>query len=180
MQLSVDSYVAGPNGEMDWMTWNFDDGLKQYLMGITAPVDCVIMGRNLAQAFIPHWKAYNANPETADEFSQKMVDAHKVVFSKTLTQSEWDNTEVVNGDMAHAVNELKAKDGGDIIAYGGAGFVSSLIKANLIDEYHLCINPAAIGNGMPIFKDLQGHHNLKLIGANGYDCGIAVLCYHKV
>ena len=135
------------------------------------------MGRKLAQGFIPHWKTYYENPETTDEFSRKMVEVHKVVFSKTLARSEWDNTDLVTGDMIQAVKELKAKDGGDIITYGGAGFTSSLIKENLIDEYHLFINPAAIGNGMTIFKELQSNLNLKLVNAKGYDCGIVVLLY---
>ncbi len=83
MQVSLDGFVAGPNGEMDWMTWNWDDELKEYVMKLTEPIDCIILGRVLAQGFIPHWTAAAQNPES-DSFTHKMVDTPKVVFSKTL------------------------------------------------------------------------------------------------
>jgi len=177
MQLSVDGYVAGPNGEMDWMTWNWGDDIKRYVKSLTAPVDTIIMGRRLAEGFIPHWKAYAANPETHDEFSAKMAETPKVVFTKTLHETVWDNTIIANGALAAEVNALKRKKGRDIITYGGSGFAGALIKNNLIDEYHLFFNPAVIGAGMPIFNMLAGRLALQLVKAEQFDCGIAVLCY---
>jgi dihydrofolate reductase len=72
------------------------------------------------------------------------------------------------------VNHLKNQDGKDIIAYEGAGFVSSLIKHNLIDEYHFFVNPVAIGSGMTIFSQVGGRFNLKQVGATPYECGVTV------
>jgi dihydrofolate reductase len=172
VQMSVDGYIAGPNGEMDWMVWDWDDALKQYVGEITAPVDCIVLGRKLAQGFIPHW-ASHPEQEGADKFNT----TKKVVFTKTLERSEWDNTVLAKGDLAEEINNLKKQAGKDIIAYGGANFVSALIKEGLIDEYHLLINPTAIGNGMPIFKGLDTKQNLTLKKATAFDCGITLLHY---
>ena len=177
MQLSVDGYVAGPNGEMDWMTWNWGDDIKAYVKNLTAPVATIIMGRRLAEGFIPHWEAHVTNPETRDEFSTKMVETPKMVFTKTMHETIWDNTAIANGDLAAEVKALKRKEGGEIITYGGSSFAGALIKNNLIDEYHLFFNPAVIGTGMPIFNRLAGRLALQLVKAEQFDCGIAALCY---
>jgi dihydrofolate reductase len=177
MQLSVDGYVAGPNGEMEWMSWDWGDDIKGYVTALTAQVDTIILGRKMAEGFIPYWKGVSENPETKDEFAQKMVDSTKVVFSKTLTASTWENTDLATGDLIEEVAKLKAKDGGDIMVYGGASFVSALIKANLVDDYHLFINPTAIGSGMPIFEMLDSKLGFKLIKAQAFEVGIAVLNY---
>lgn len=178
VQISVDGYIAGPNGEMDWMVWDWDDALKQYVGDLTAPVDCIVLGRNLAEGFIPHWEAVAADPENPEvDAGKKFTDTPKVVFSKTLEESKWDNTVLAKGDLLDEINKLKNQDGSDIIAYGGAGFVSSLIKHGFIDEYHLLVNPTAIGAGMPIFNELQGKQDLELVQSKAFDCGIVLLNY---
>lgn len=174
MQMSVNGFVAGPNGELDWMTWNWGDDIGAYVNGLTEPVDCILMGRVLAEGFIPHWTNHVANPETADDFGRKMVDTPKVVFSKTLKTVEWNHTRLAQQNIVAEVNELKQQPGGDIILYGGADFVSSMIENDLIDEYHLFVNPTAIGDGMTVFR---GKTNLKLMKAQAFDCGIVVLHY---
>ena len=170
--MSVDGYIAGPNGEMDWMVWNWDEELKNYIKEITEPVDCIVLGRKLAQGFIPYWAS---NPEL--EGADKINNTPKVVFTKMLDKSEWKNTVLAKGELADEIANLKKQEGKDIIAYGGAAFVTSLIRQDLIDEYHLLINPTAIGNGMPIFKDLESTLNLRLVRSKAYDCGIVVLYY---
>ena len=175
--MSVDGYIAGLNGEMDWMVGNWDDKLKEYLKEITEPVDSIVLGRKLAEVFIPSWTAALNNPKGAEEGAKKMVETPKIVFSKTLTKSEWDNTILAKGDLVDEITKLKKQNGGDIIVYGGSGFVSALIKHGLIDELHLLINPTAIGNGMPIFKELDTRQNFNLIKAIPFECGIVVLYY---
>lgn len=176
--MTVDGYMAGPNGEMDWMTWNWDEGLKSYVAALTAPVDCIVLGRNLAQGFIPHWAAVAANPESPDHAAgQKFTDTPKVVFTKTLAESAWPNTTLATGELADEIGKLKAQPGGDIIAYGGGTFVSALIRENLLDELHLFVDPAAIGEGMAVFKGLNRTQHLALVNATAFDCGIVVLCY---
>ena len=178
VQMTVDGYIAGLNGEMDFMVWDWDDELKQYVADITEPVDCIILGRKLAEGFIPHWAAVAANPDDP-EFTagKKFSDTHKVVFSKTLDRSEWDNTVLAKGILSDEITKLKKQEGEDIIAYGGANFVSALIKQGLIDEFHLFINPTAIGNGMTIFNDIDRNHHLTLVKSRSFDCGIVVLNY---
>lgn len=177
MQLSIDGYVAGPNGEMDWMTWGWGDDIKEYVTVLTEPVDTILMGRKLAEGFIPHWEGAMAKPETADPFAQKMEETHKVVFSRSMSGHTWKNTDLVTGDLAEEVKKLKAKDGGDMITYGGGAFASSLIQARLVDEYNLFINPTAIGNGMTIFKQLEERLPLKLVKTQAFESGIVTLYY---
>lgn len=178
VQMTVDGYIAGPHGEMDFMVWDWDDGLKHYVEELTEPVDCIILGRKLAEGFIPHWATVAANPDDP-EFTagKRFTDTPKVVFTKTLDQPEWNNTSLAKGNLADEITELKKQDGKDIIAYGGATFVSALIQQGLIDEFHLFINPTAIGSGMTIFNDLDHRQNLTLVKSPSFDCGIVVLNY---
>jgi len=180
MQLSIDGFVAGPNGEMDFMTWNWDEELKDYGTKLTDSVDTILLGRKMTDGFISHWTNVAANPKNPEfEFAKLMVDYRKVVFTKTLEKSAWANTELAKGNLVDEINKLKSGNGKDIIVYGGATFVSNLIIEKLIDEFHLFINPAAIGSGMSIFSKLSEKQNLKLIISKGFDCGITVLNYQK-
>ena len=175
VQMTVDGYIAGPNGEMDWTVFDWDDELKQYVTNITEPVDCIVLGRKLAQGFIPYW-ASHPEEEGADKFNS----TKKVVFTRTLERSEWENTTLAKGDLVEEITRLKEQPGSDIIAYGGATFVSALIKHGLIDEFHLFINPVAIGRGMTIFSELEQKQNLTLIQSTAFACGIVVLHYKPV
>jgi dihydrofolate reductase len=106
-----------------------------------------------------------------------MVDMPKIVFGKTLDKSAWDNTKLADNDLVTEITQLKKQGGLDIIMYGGAEFVSSVIKAGLIDEYHLFVNPVAVGKGMAIFKELEAPQKLTLVKAITLQNGIVVLCY---
>ncbi len=172
VQMTIDGYIAGPNGEMDWANLDWDDELKDYVREITTPVDCIVLGRKLAQGFIPYW-ASNPQEEGADKFN----NTKKVVFTKTLEKSEWDNTILAKGDLVGEILKLKREDGKDMIAYGGAEFVSGLIKHGLVDEFHLFINPIAIGSGLTIFKELENQQNMVLVKSTSFECGIVVLHY---
>lgn len=180
VQTSIDGFMGGINGEMDWVLMNWSDDLITFVNELTKPVDTVLLGKNLAQGFIPHWtNAYN-NPDTKDEAAIKFVETPKVVFSTTLTSSPWEQTTIASGNLADEVQQLKNQTGGDLIAYGGSQFVSSLIKENLIDELYLFINPTAIGKGLPIFHQTTGKQSYKLVKAQSFDCGIVVLTYNPV
>jgi len=176
VQVTLDGFVAGPNSEMDFFTWNWGDDIKQYVTDLTNSVDTILLGRKLAEGFIPYWKSYQENPETSNEFGNQMVDYPKVVFTKTLKESQWENTKLATGDLAEEVNRLKSASGKDMIAYGGANFVSNLIKAGLIDDYHIFINPVAVGEGMRIFTQKT---NLQLVELKEFECGIVVMHYQN-
>jgi dihydrofolate reductase len=178
VQMSVDGYIAGPNGEMDWMVWNWDDKLKEYVNELTEPVDSILLGRKMTEGFISYWSDVMTKPDHPDyAFAKKMIEIPKVVFTKTLNKSDWVNTDIATGDLTDEINKLKSQNGKDIIVYGGASFDSSLIKAGLIDEFHLFVNPAAIGNGMTIFKDLNEMQKFTLVKSIAFDCGIVLLHY---
>lgn len=178
VQMTVDGYIAGPNGEMDWMIYDWDDGLKNYVAVITEPVDCIVLGRKLAEGFIPYWAEVAANPANPEYLAgKKFTDTGKIVFTKTMVKSIWKNTVLAKGDLVEEITQLKKQGGQDIIAYGGASFVSELIRHKLIDEYHLFINPVVLGDGLPIFRSIKSNQNLRLIQAISFDCGIVVLKY---
>jgi dihydrofolate reductase len=185
VQMSVDGFVGGPNGELDWMTWNWDDALKNFVNELTDSVDTILLGRKMTDGFVNHWTniVKNRRDDESYPFAKKMVDKPKIVFTKTLDESnpisaEWENTRLAKGDIVEEVNKIKNEQSGkDIVVYGGAGFVSSLIKNNLIDEFYLFVNPAAIGNGLSIF---EGRTNLKFVKSIPFSCGVVVLNYEPV
>ena len=178
VQLSVDSYIAGPNGEMDWMVWNWDDKLKKYVFELTDSVETIILGRKMMDGFVSEFERLMNKPDDPFyEFAKKMIQTPKVVFTKTLKKSQWANTDIATGELTEEIIKLKSQNGKDIIVYGGASFDSSLIKEGLIDDFHLFINPAAIGKGITIFKDLNEIQKFTLIKSIAFDCGIVLLHY---
>jgi len=178
MQVSIDGFVAGPNGEMDWMEWNWGDDINAYVGAITEPISTIIIGRKLAEGFIPYWKDA-AEKDEPIKGAMKLNATPKVVFTKTLDNNPWENTTLANDPLEEEIAKLKAEEGGDIIAYGGGTFVSALIKAGLIDEYYLLVNPTIIGKGMPIFGEVTEKKSLTLVGAKAFECGITALHYEK-
>lgn len=178
VQMSVDGFISGLNGEMDWLASNWSDDIQNYVGEITKPVDTILLGKNLATGFIPHWAAVAKDSENPEqEAGIKYSETPKIVFSKTLTKSEWENTTVENGDFIKRIHELKNQAGNDIIVYGGGQFVSSLIREKLIDELHLFINPAIIGKGMPIFNEVNSMQQLEIMKTIQFECGIVLLKY---
>jgi len=180
VQISIDGFVGGPNGELDWMTWNWDDELKKFVTELSEPIDTILLGKNMTDGFVNHWKNVKADKDNPEYWAGvKFTDTPKVVFSKSLKESAWDNTTLASGDLTEEVNKLKSAEGNCLMVYGGAGFVSSLIDAELIDDYYLFINPVMIGKGLRIFSDTPKKVNLKLIESTNFKCGITVLHYQK-
>lgn len=178
--MSIDGFVSGPNGELDWMTWNWDDKLKNFVTGLNEPVDTILLGKNMTDGFIEHWKKVKENKDNPEYWAGvKFTDTPKVIFTKTLSESKWENTTLAKGELKDEVNRLKSQPGSSLMVYGGAGFVSSLIKEDLIDDYYLFINPTALGNGKRIFDDITGKMQLKLVDSLKFDCGIVVNHYEK-
>ncbi len=176
--MTLDGYVAGPNGELDWMNMNWGNDIMNYVNALTDSVGTILLGRGMTEGFMSYWTKAASDPKNPEyPFARKMVDKPKVVFSKTLKESKWDNTVIAGGELKEEIAKLKNQDGKDIIVYGGAGFVSSLIKEGLIDEYHLFVNPAVIGMGLTIFGNVNSKRNLKLVKSVPLDCGIVLLHY---
>jgi dihydrofolate reductase len=106
--MSIDGYIAGPNGEMDWMVWNWDDKLKNYVFELTEPVDTIILGRKMTDGFVSYWSEVMTKlGDLFYELAKKMIETPKVVFTKTLKKSQWTNTAIATGDLT---DEIKAKE----------------------------------------------------------------------
>ena len=176
MQMTVDGFVAGPEGQLDWMTRNLDEGVLGRITQLTDTSDTILLGRKMTPGFINYWEG--VQPQSPEYFfARKMVDTPKVVFSKTLTRVEGNNVRVESGDLVQAVTRLKQRQGKDIVVYGGATFVSALIEHDLIDELNIFVNPVAIGRGMRIFQDRKA---LRSTGSTAYASGVVVNTYQPV
>jgi dihydrofolate reductase len=183
IQVSIDGYCGGPNGELDWMTWVWDEPLKKFVNDLNDN-DGILLGRKMADGFITYWEQAKKNPEDPNyAFAPKMTDPPKYVFSKTLKANDpsvqaWPNTTLVTGDLAKEIAALKEQPGKDIMVYGGATFVSSLIDADLVDEYYIFINPVTLGNGKGI-TPFNGRKKYELVKSVAYECGIVVQHYQS-
>ncbi len=178
MQMSVDGFVStGPNDEQKWVTWALSD-IYQHVLELLNSIDTIIIGRKLAIDYIPYWQDVVAHPDhEMYEFAQRIVAAKKIIFTKTLDKSIWDNTELAKGNLVEEIKKLKGQHGKDIIVYGGTSFVSSLIKEGLIDELHFFVNPVALGKGESIFSSLENFQNLKLKKSESNGSGIIMVTY---
>lgn len=178
VQVSADGYMAGPNHEMNFISRNWDAGVVEYVTALTTSMDGIVLGRKLAQGFIPHWAAVAADPQHPEHLAGvKFTATPKVVFTKTLEKSDWPNTVLAKGDLAEEINRLKAQPGQDLIAYGGVAFVTALVQHGLVDDLHLFLNPTALGRGHSVFETLERPQPLALVKATGFGCGIVVLHY---
>jgi dihydrofolate reductase len=181
MQLSVDGFNStGPNDEQKWVTWAWDE-IKQYVLDLSDSSDTELIGRKLAVDYIPYWLDVFTKPaDPMYEVAKRNVNRRKVVFTKTLEKAEWKNTELAKGNLVDEVHKLKNESGKDIIVYGGSSFVSALLKERLIDEFHLFINPVALGRGVALFDQLEDWQHMKLIKSITCECGIVILHYERI
>ena len=186
MQVSVDGYVGRGGQGPDWQVWNWgpecpwDDLLKARFNAVFRDIDTILLSRKILEGgYLDHWsqfaRDYGDNPDFA--FTQRIVDARKVAFSKTLHDSKWPGTKLARRPLREEVDALKAEPGGDLIAFGGAGFASALVANNLVDEYQFYVNPIALREGLSIFKERGIDSDLELREAEGYACGVAVIRY---
>jgi dihydrofolate reductase len=180
MQVSLDGFNStGPNDEQKWVTWAWDE-IKQYVLDLANSADTEIIGRKLAIDYIPYWLDAYTKPEgPMYEAARIKAKQKKIVFTKTLDKSIWDNTELAKGNLKDEIIKLKNQGGKDIIVYGGSSFVSSLIKKGLIDEFHFFVNPIAIGMGVSAFQELANWQELKLLKIVTFDSGLVLLHYEK-
>jgi dihydrofolate reductase len=156
MQITIDGFVARPDGQTDWM-WApgpRDEQSARRVVELAQTCDTLLLGRKMTRVFVDHWENIYYNQPNSHEhtLASLMVNIRKIAFSRTQTAISGHHLEVENGDLATAIQALKQQPGKDIIVYGGAGFVSALVSLNLVDEYYLYINPVAIGTGLRIFN----------------------------
>lgn len=177
MNMTLDGFVAGLSGELDWMRQS-GDGF-QVVNSLIDSSDTILMGRKMTDDFMNYWENVVANQPGSPEFTfaKKMVETPKVVFSQTLGESTWTNTVLAKGKLANEIANLKNQTGKDLLVYGGADFAASLIKENLIDEYYLFVQPVILGQGLAIFDKAADRLNLELIESKSFESGVVLLQY---
>ena len=175
--MSIDGFVAGPEGQLDWVgTIASDQAIGNFFSEMLDSSDTLILGRKTAIEVVSTWEDIANNKPDSPEYpvAKKIVKISKIAFSKSQSEISGKNLKVESGDLVTAIQALKNKPGMDILVYGGVRFVSELISHNLIDEYHLLINPVSLGDGLGIFQDKK---SLELIKSVPFKNGIVVNTY---
>ncbi len=180
MQLSLDGFAStGPADEQKWVTSAWEE-IKPDVLALLATADTHILGRGLAMDYIPYWEATASDAQHPMlPLARWIVQANKVIFSHTKKTAPWERTEIASGDLVDEVHRLKRLPGKDMLACGGTGFVSHLIQHNLVDDYYFYINPVALGRGVPVFDQVQGFKNLKLVRSKAFPSGLVLLQYEN-
>jgi dihydrofolate reductase len=171
MGVTLDGYVTGPGGEGDWGLPAEHPDVRAWKVASLRQVGTHIMGRVTYEQMAGHW------PTATDDYAAFMNSLPKVVFSKTLPTAEWASSRIARGDLAEEIAALKSESGGEIMAHGGAAFVQALSRHRLIDEYRLIVIPVALGNGLPLFKDLAKPFRLDLTEARSFPDGTLINVY---
>ena len=171
MGVTLDGYVAGTGGEGDWGLPAEHPDVRAWKVASLRQAGTHIMGRVTYGQMAEHW------PTAAGDYAAFMNNVPKVVFSKTLPAAEWAGSRIARGDLAEEIAALKSESGGEIMAHGGATFVQSLSRLGLIDEYCLVILPVALGNGLPLFKDLAKPLRLDLAEGKSFPDGTVIHVY---
>ena len=177
--LSMDGYAADANDTVTFIestTLNKYSDLEQLEWLDT--IGTIILGANTYRLFVEFWPTATNDDEI---IADKLNSIPKIVFSKSLKKAPWGkypDAEIIRTDVVEAVKELKQKDGKDIVLWGSISLSQPLMKANLIDEYHLRIVPVALGSGRPLFES-TGKLDFELYHSKQYESGLMLLQYHQ-
>jgi dihydrofolate reductase len=178
MGVSLDGFIAGPDGEIDWSAP--DDELHRLHNEQTRELGAHLCGRRLYEAMV-YWETAEENPSigaTELEFARIWKSLPKIVFSTTLEQVEG-NARLATDSVAEEVARLKEQPGKDV-AVGGAGLASSLTELGLIDEYRLFVSPVVLGGGTPYFPALDQRIDLELVETQTFGSRVVYLRYRRV
>ena len=178
MHISLDGFVAGPNGEMDWIKVDeeiFDYGHKRISEGDTA-----LYGRVTYQMMESYWPTAADQPTATKhdiEHSKLYSKIHKVVLSKTMREAGLTNTKIISDNLSDRINEIKQQPGNEILLFGSPSATHSLIQLNLVDGFWLFVNPIVLGKGIPLFVNIKDKIKLKLLTTRQFTCGVTELNY---
>jgi dihydrofolate reductase len=178
MGVSLDGFIAGPNGEIDWSAP--DEELHRFHNQQTRELGAQLCGRRLYEEMV-YWETAEENPSAQEhelEFARVWKNLPKIVFSTTLERVEG-NARLAPGGVAQEVAKLKEQPGKDL-AVGGAGLASTLIKLGLIDEYRLFVSPVVLGGGTPYFPALEERINLELVETRTFGSRVVYVRYRRV
>lgn len=180
MHVSLDGFVGGPNGEMDWI--HVDDELFDFVGTMTGHADTALYGRVTYQMMESYWPTAGDQPNASKhdiEHSQWYNSVTKVVISRTMKESEAANTQFIGDDIATQIQQIKQKPGKNILMIGSPSASHYMTQHQLIDEYWLFVYPVLIGEGIPLFKNISERMNLNLIASKVYPSGVIGLHYGK-
>jgi len=181
MHVSLDGYVAGPNGELDWIQINPElfDVVEKRIGG----TDTALYGRMTYELMESYWPtaADQPNPTKHDiEHSKWYSKAHKIVLSKTLNESDLTNTTILSDNLTDKINAIKQsrnRVSDEILLFGSPTATHALMQLGLIDGFWLFVNPIILGQGMPLFADVKDQLKLDLLHTHQFNCGVMELSY---
>lgn len=170
LAVTLDGFIEGPNGEIDWCIMDDDMDFNGFLSGI----DTIFYGRVSYDAWGNYQAAANAG-KTEQELWKNVHEKKKFVFSKQERID--DRASFVSGDIVAAVNAIRNEGGKDIWLYGGASLIKTFIDLGLIDVYRVSVHPVALGSGKPLFENLKERVRLKLMDTKVFRSGVVQLIY---
>lgn len=175
MDTTLDGYHVGPEGELDWP--NVDEEFHEYSIRQMNDIDALLFGRATYEHMAEFWptpEALEALPAT----TARMNSVHKVVFSSTLKDATWENSELVTTDPVVKIDELKRQPGdGDLALFGSSTFTASLLEAGVVDEVRVMVHPVLLGAGESLFAGLADRVALRLARTITFRNGNVLLCF---
>ena len=165
--MSLDGYIEGPNGDINWHVWN--EEMSDYMMAFFKTVDTFIYGRKSYDLMLTYW------PFETGKFADIMNRTPKIIFSKTLDKVEW-NSRLIKQNVVEEIQLEKGKAGKDLVLFAGADIASTFMENGLIDEFRLIINPVVLGEGTPLFQ-VRNQKELELLDSRSFACGNTLLRY---
>ena len=178
--MSLDGFVAGPNGEMNWARVDeemFADGHR-----VTETADVALYGRGTYALMEPYWPTAAGRPNATkheQDHGHWVNAAEKFVFSRTLTTVTWAGVRIVRDDIAGEIARLRARPGKNMIMFGSPGLATSFMELGLIDEYRCNLNPVFLGGGKRVLGDVTKVLSMKLVGQKTYPSGVIALHYTR-
>jgi dihydrofolate reductase len=181
--VSLDGFVSGPDNDMGFVGESFSPEMGIYQDAIVSQADTLILGRLTYESFAGSWPHVPDNPDAAEEekiYARKVNAMRKLVFSRTLTSADWNNSQLFRDIDPAAINALKQQDGKDMVVYGSSSIVQQMTSLGLIDEYQLLVHPDLLGGGKPLFRDLQARRKLKLVSTRMIGSAVVLMTYQAV
>jgi dihydrofolate reductase len=178
MHISLDGFVAGPNGEMNWI--KVDEEIFDHVGKRISESDTALYGRVTYEMMQSYWPTAGDEPDASKhdiEHSKWYKEANKIVLSKTLNAEGLTNTQIISDNIADSINEIKQQQGPDILLFGSPTATHSLIQLNLIDGYWLFVNPIILGQGISLFADIKDKIKLKILSAKQFTSGVTAMDY---
>lgn len=181
MHISLDGFVAGPHGEMNWI--KVDEEIFDFVGKRIGQSDTALYGRVTYQMMENYWPTAGKKPSATRhdiDHSKWYAKAHKVVLSKTISEEGLNNTKIISDHLVDRINEIKKSNNGgseDILVFGSPTATHSLMQLNLIDGFWLFVNPIILGEGIPLFAGNQEKSKLKLLSSHQFANGVTELNY---